>query len=667
MAELSIQQMFDLALQHHRRGQLQEARELCLGIVAREPEHADALHTLGVIALQGGQSQAAVEWIGRAISIYVDRANDSPQVESLRRDLAESHGNLGIALGRVGRLDDAITALRQALVFRPDSAEVYNNLGHVLQTKGDLAGAIDAFRRAVSLRSDYAEAYSNLGNALRAAGRIDEALTALRRAPDLGAHRPEAYNHLGVTLAAANRREEAIAAFAQAIALRPEYCEAHNNLAHTLQDLGRLDEAIACFDRALGIQPSHPTIHSNRLLALHFHPRYDAAALLREAQEWNRRHAEPLKKEIRPHGNDREADRRLRIGYVSPDFRNHCQSFFTIPLLRQHNHRDFEIFCYSNVAHPDDFTRRIEGHADVWRNIRGMSDEQAAELVRSDRIDILVDLAMHLCDGRLLLFARKPAPVQVAWLAYPGTTGLSSIDYRLTDPFLDPPGTGDADYCEQSFRLPDTFWCYDPLSGEPAVNALPALSAGHFTFGCLNNFCKVNGLATSLWCKVLAKVPDSRLIVLCPPGEHRDKLRQALGVEAQRIEFVAHQPRRQYLQTYHRIDLGLDTFPYNGHTTSLDSLWMGVPVVTLPGRTVVSRAGYSQASNLGLAEQLVAQSPEQFVEIAAHLAADLPRLSQLRAGLRERMQRSPLMDAGRFARNMESAYRQMWRRWCQTP
>ena len=271
-----------------------------------------------------------------------------------------------------------------------------------------------------------------------------------------------------------------------------------------------------------------------------------------------------------------------------------------------------------------------------------------------------------MANNRLAVFARQPAPVQTTFAGYPGSTGLDTIAYRLTDPYLDPPGLNDSFYSETSIRLPDTFWCYDPLVTELAVNALPAESQGHITFGCLNNFCKVNEQVLRLWARILKTVDRSRLMVLCPEGSHRQSLLDLLQreeINSDRIELMAHRPRRQYLELYHRIDVGLDTFPYNGHTTSLDSFWMGVPVITLVGQTVVGRAGLSQLTNLGLKE-LVAQTPEQYIQIATDLAGDLPRLAELRRTLRPRMQASPLMDAPRFARNIEAAYRQMWRNWC---
>jgi predicted O-linked N-acetylglucosamine transferase (SPINDLY family) len=273
---------------------------------------------------------------------------------------------------------------------------------------------------------------------------------------------------------------------------------------------------------------------------------------------------------------------------------------------------------------------------------------------------------MHMAHGRLLMFARKPAPVQVTWLAYPGSTGLTSMDYRLSDPYLDPPGMDETIYSERSVRLGDTFWCYDPRSDLP-VNELPALQGGPFTFGCLNNFCKVNESVLKLWAQVLGKVEKSRLLILAPTGSHRDAAMAVLaghGVDVSRVQWLDRRPRAQYLKLYYLLDICLDTFPYNGHTTTLDALWMGVPVVTRVGRTVVGRAGWSQLSNLNLSE-LAAQTDEQFGTIAAELAADLPRLAELRRTLRPRMAASPLMDARRFARNVEQAYRRMWREWIE--
>ena len=429
----------------------------------------------------------------------------------------------------------------------------------------------------------------------------------------------------------------------------------------------QLDEAITAYRQALTLDPKLPLVHSNLVYTLHFHPGYNAQAIAEEHRRWNQQHAEPLTRFIQPHANDRDPERRLRVGYVSPDFRDHVVGRNLLPLFRQHDRTQFDITCYAHNSRPDAITGQFQQHADAWRDIVGLSDEQAAQLIRHDRIDILVDLSLHMAQNRLLIFARKPAPVQVTFAGYPASTGLTTIDYRLSDPYLDPPGMDESVYSEQTIRLPDSFWCYDPLEGrEIPVNSLPALETGVVTFGCLGNFCKVNPPLLTLWAQVLRQVERSRLLLLASQGSHRQRTLDFLqqeGVDANRVDFVPHQRRQQYLELYHRIDLGLDTFPYGGHTTSLDSFWMGVPVVTLVGQTSVSRAGWCQLSNLGLTE-LAGHTPAEFVRIAVELANDLPRLRELRSTLRRRMEQSPLMDAPRFAHNIETAYRTMWRTWC---
>jgi predicted O-linked N-acetylglucosamine transferase (SPINDLY family) len=583
---MTLEQQFESGVSHHQAGRLAEAERFYRQVLAQQPDHADALNLLGVLAGQMGQLDAAVELIRRAVR--------------LKPGFAEAYVNLGVVLKANGRLDEAIAAYRQAIRLDPDLAEAHSNLGNALQDKEQWDEAIACHRQAIRLKPDNAESHYNLGKALNKVGRLDEAITCNR----------------------------------QAIRLKPDFAEAHSNLVYMLP----------------------------------FNPAYDARMILEESRQWDRQHAEPLKKLIGPHGNDRNPERRLRIGYLSPDFREHCQALFVIPLLSNHDRDALEIYCYAHVGRPDAVTERIGGCVDVWRSIVGMTDGEAARKIREDRIDILVDLTMHMGNNRLTIFARKPAPVQAAWLAYPGTTGLSAMDYRLTDPYLDPPGLDDQFYSETSIRLSDSFWCYDPLVTGLFVNPLPAQTNGHVTFGCLNNFCKVNEPVLRLWAQVLKSVPGSRFKLLCPEGSHRRRLLdvfQREEVAPDRIELIARCPRRQYFELYHRMDVGLDTFPYNGHTTSLDSFWMGVPLVTLVGQTVVGRAGLSQLTNLGLTE-LIARTPEQYVQIAAELAGNLPRLAELRRTLRARMEVSPLMDAPRFARNIEAAYRQMWRNWCTT-
>jgi protein O-GlcNAc transferase len=503
----------------------------------------------------------------------------------------------------------------------------------------------------------------NLGNALKSLGRLDEAgdsyLAAIRLKPDYaGAHA-----NLGAVLRDKRQLDQSIAAYCQAIALKPDLALAHSNLANVLVEVGLFDEARAAYRQAMSLKENYPTAHSNLILLLLFSPGIDAVMISNELRRWNEQHAEPLKKSIVSHSRDRDPDRRLRIGYVSPDFRDHVIGRNVLPLIREHNHQAFEIFCYGDVARPDGITAQFQSRCDQWRSTVGVSNSRLAEMIRRDEIDILVDLSLHLGNNRLVLFAHKPAPVQVTFAGYPGSTGLEAIDYRLSDPYLDPPGENDALYREKTIRLVHSFWCYDPATADFPVPPQPLQSNKFITFGCLNNFAKVNQGMIELWSEVLKAVDRSRLILLCPEGSARQSLLEkfrAEGIDPHRIAFTGNLPRPKYFEMYHQIDIGLDTVPYNGHTTSLDALWMGVPVVTLVGSTVVGRGGLSQLTNLGLTE-LIARTPQEYVRIAAALASNSSHLAELHQTLRPRMLASPLTDARGFAREIENAFRQMWR------
>ena len=426
--------------------------------------------------------------------------------------------------------------------------------------------------------------------------------------------------------------------------------------------------------------PNRAVLHSNLIFALHSDPGSDVQMIAEEQRRWCQSFCAPLRHAIRPHLNARSPDRRLRIGYISPDFRDHVAGRNLLPLFRYHDRGSFEIVCYSGVARPDALTSEFRQHAAVWRGTMGVADEALAEMIRQDGVDILVDLAQHSAHNRLPVFARQPAPVQVSFAGYPESTGLEAIGYRISDRWLEANcraailaaegGTGGQNgrpttTTEQVFLI-DSFWCYDPHGTEVDVNELPACRNGQVTFGSLSKFSKCNESVLKLWARVLGQVGNSRLAILCEEGSQRQRTLQILqreGVEADRIEFMARSSRQAYLAAYHRLDIALDPFPYNGHTTSLDALWMGVPVISFAGKTRVSRAGLSILTNIGLPE-LVAHSEDDYVGIARQLAHDLPRLSELRKTLRARMEASVLMDAPHFARSIETAYRSMWRRWC---
>lgn len=540
--------------------------------------------------------------------------------------------DLAIEHQRHGRPAEAEPLLRQVLAVEPDNLTALQLLGVCALRQGRHAEAVELLQRAVARVSRSAELLNNLGLALHGSGLDHEAAEAYRRALAINDRLPLVWN----------------------------------NLANALRELGRYEEAFEPARRAIELDAT-PTAAGGFVQSLLYHPDYSAEALYEAHRQWARRFADPLTAAAPPHGNDRSPDRRLRVGYISPDFRQHVVGRNFLPLIAHHDRRDFEIYAYSQSDTHDELTARIRAGFDHWREIVPMGDEQVADLIRADRIDILVDLAQHTGGNRLLVMARKPAPVQVAHMGYPATPGLKAMDYRFTDVHLEPPELGDALSSERPVRLA-SFWCFDPIEEAPPAGDLPALSAGRVTFGSLNATHKVTQPTIELWAKVLHAVPASRLLLLTgrPNDQNRDQLErfERLGVSASRIVFRSKRPRDLYLKIYGEIDIGLDTFPYNGHTTSCDAFWMGVPVITMAGRTSVGRAGVSLLRNLGL-EDLVARTPEQFVRIAADLADDLPRLANLRRGMRDRMRTSPLMQYEAYARSIESAYRQMWRAWCE--
>ncbi|MGA7778023.1 MAG: tetratricopeptide repeat protein [Paraburkholderia sp.] len=629
-------------------------------VLAVQPQQAGALTNLGTLLQACGEIDAALELLAQAVTA----APDEPSCLL----------NLGVAQYEQRHFDEAAACFTRTLELAPQFPEAAYNLGNALYALGRRREAQAQYRDAIALNPQHADAHNNLGNVSKELGEYKAAAQAFESAINTRSGFIAAYNNAGNLMRVLRRPAEAEAYFSAALAADPNHSASHNNLGNVLKDCGALDAGIVHYRRAIESDPDNVVAHSNLAYALTFQAE-QGETVFDECRRFSAQHETPLRATRLPHTNDRTPNRRLRIGYVGADFREHCQSLFTVPLFSHHDHERFEIFCYASVERPDALTQRLATYADVWRDVRELDDERLAQQIRADGIDVLVDLAMHMADGRPLLFARKPAPVQVAWLAYPGTTGIEAIDYRLTDPRLDPIDASaepeasrqSTHYTERSLHVPDSFWCYDPLTDEPVVNALPALSAGYLTFGCLNNPCKLTDRTLAMWGAVLREVPDACLLLMAPAGNADRSLAQRIarqGIDLERVSFTPFQPRADYLRTYHQIDLGLDTFPYNGHTTSLDSLWMGVPMVTRIGETAVGRGGLSQLFNLGLTE-LAGDSDEAFVRIAVELAHDWPRLAALRESLRPRMTQSPLMDGARFTAHIEAAYRQIWQTWCR--
>jgi protein O-GlcNAc transferase len=584
----------------------------------------------------------------------------------------------GAAHHQAGRLNEAESCYRQVLAALLDNADAphlfaqaYLGLGAALKNQGKFDEALAAYREANRISPALVEASYNLGNAFKALGRLDDAVATYRHAIRIQPGLLQAHCNLGNALCEQGKPDEAVAAFRQAIRIKPDHANAHLNLGGALLEQGKFDQAIAACRDAIRLRPDFAEATSNLAFSLNLVDDVSLGEVFETHRAWDVQHGR-RKQSPGAHVNDRSIGRRLKVGYVSPDFRLHSVAYFLEPLLRCHDRNAIEVFCYSEVSAPDAATERFKELADHWVATVGMSDDALTHRVRNDGIDILVDLAGHTSKNRLPVFARKPAPVQVTWLGYPNTTGLAAMDYRLVDAVTDPKGEADAFASETLMRLPDGFLCYGARDDAPTPRAAPCLTTGFVTFGSFNNIAKLSGATLDVWARLLTRLPRARLLVKGKPfaeattrAIYLDRLTER-GVAADRIELVAWLPERTHLALYDRVDIALDPFPYNGTTTTCEALWMGVPVVTLRGDRHAGRVGASLLTQIGLSD-LIADSKQAYLETAVALADDFARLDKLRYALRPRMAASPLCDAPAFARKIEAAYRTMWQRWCEAP
>ena len=576
--------------------------------------------------------------------------------------------NLGTTLKRLKRLPEALACFQRAIMLRPDWAAAHANLGSVYCDLGQQGEAEAACRRAIEIDPSNRNAYSNLASSISAQRREQDAIPYFEKALEIGPATAELYVNLSAALLSAGQLTRAAEACRKAIALQPDLAEAHANLASTLgaQGLGR--ETIAASREVTRLKPEMHLGWSNLLFALNYADDMTAGRVFEEHKAWGARYAEVKGGQVR---NVADPSRRLRVGFVSADFCAHSVAFFLKPLFDRHDRAELEFYCYSDVVNPDLYTGLLQGRAEHWRQTVGLSDEHVAGLIRDDNIDILIDLAGHTSKNRLMVFARRVAPVQVTWLGYPNTTGLTTIDYRLVDEITDPPGAADRQHTEALWRLRPPFLCYDPPPQSPDVGPLPAAGAGHITFGSFNKINKISDFALRLWAGVLAAVPDARLILKSRSfgdAETASRLYRRfgeLGIDKARVELLDWEPHlKSHLDVYNRVDLALDTHPYNGTTTICEAAWMGVPTLTLRGDRHAARVGASINLALGLPEYTAADAQE-FVDRARAIADNIPGLVELRRNLRERMRKSPLCDAPDFSRAFSRAMRDMWLKWCQ--
>jgi protein O-GlcNAc transferase len=599
-----------------------------------------------------------IELLSRlAGSLRGPRSGDSPE-----RCLAAA-----IELQNSGDFAEAERLIRKFLLQNPDHCDATHLLASILMRQKRHADAVALLLKVTRWQPLAMEAFYNLGSAYSSLGRHLDAAASFHRAVELSPDFAEASCSLGNALKAAGRADDAELAYKEALRLKPEFAEAIYNLGNLYHQVGLVAQAIDCYQRACVLKPSFVTAHSNYIYALNFLPDHTPRKIFDAHLEWADRHAKPLGVDRRFADRDISPDRPLRVGYVSPNFRNHAATYFFESTLASHDNARFRTFCYSDVLQEDDHTRKLRLASSEWRACAELTDDGLLALILRDRIDILIDLTGHTEGNRLLVFARRAAPLQVTWNGYANTTGLSTMDYRITDALADPPGMTDSIHTEKLLRLPAVYMVYTPPEESPPVNALPAVSLGHITFGSFNAVSKITPRVGQVWARILTALPGSRLLLATvPEGNARERMVEmfaGLGISRERLELHDRLPQSEFLGLHQRADIGLDPFPFCGTTTTCQSLWMGVPVITLAGSAHVSRVGISMLTNVGLPE-LVAQNEEQYVDIAIELARNIARLEELRRGLRAKMLHSPLTDAGTFTRYLERAYRSIWTDWC---
>ena len=648
----NVAQALASAFQHFQAGRLPQAEAQCRQILAIDPRQPDALFFLGLIAHQRGKPDAAIEFIGKAIA----RNAKSPLY----------HNVLGLAQRAAGKPGEAIKSYRRALALDPKNVDAHVNLGNALQAKRDLAGAVESFRRAIAIEPGLAEAHFNLGGALLAQNDL-AAIDAYRRAIALKPDYAEAYNNLGLVLRKQGQPSEAEAAFRRALALKSGFAEALVNLGNVLAERGNIREAITCLRQALALDPGNAAAHSDLIFNLNFDPKIGPEEQQAERRRWWEAHGKRYAPAATPRLRDPDPERRLRVGYVSANFRSYAATYACGGVLTHHDKTRFEIFCYSDTTLEDELTVRLRQGADHWRETTGMSDEAMAEQIRQDKIDILVDLTGHMVGQRLLVFARKPAPIQMTGWGEPTGTGLATMDYLLGDTVLVPESERRL-LAERVIDLPGVlgYWMPETL---PEPGTLPALTNGFITFGSFNRRSKLSDGALRSWSRILRAVPNSRLLLKTKGFEdpaQQSGIRAVLaegGIAPDRVRFLGQGARQAHFEAYREIDLALDPFPHGGGMTALDAVAMGVPVVSLAGQTICSRVAAGCLTALDLAE-FIAFDEKAYDHIAVAAVKNLDSLMRLRGELRQRLMSSAIGDSRRYAGAVDAAYRDAWRRAC---
>ncbi|CAL9750138.1 unnamed protein product [Musa acuminata subsp. burmannicoides] len=634
--------------------------------VVERPLYAEAYCNMGVIYKNRGDLEAAIACYERCLTV-------SPNFEIAKNNMAIALTDLGTKVKLEGDINQGVAYYKKALYYNWHYADAMYNLGVAYGEMLKFDMAIVFYELALHFNPHCAEACNNLGVIYKDRDNLDKAVECYQMALSIKPNFSQSLNNLGVVFTVQGKMDAAASMIEKAIIANPTYAEAYNNLGVLYRDVGNISLAIEAYERCLQIDPDSRNAGQNRLLAMNYIDEGLDDRLFEAHREWGRRFMN-LYPQYTSWDNPKDMERPLVVGYVSPDYFTHSVSYFIEAPLSHHNYANYKVVVYSAVVKADaktlKFKDRVLKKGGLWRDIYGVDERKVASMVRDDKIDILVELTGHTANNKLGMMACRPAPVQVTWIGYPNTTGLPTIDYRMTDGLVDPPNTRQKNV-EELVRLPECFLCYTPSPEAGPVSPTPALSNGFITFGSFNNLAKITPNVLRVWATILCAVPNSRLVVKCKPF-CCDSVRQRflstleqMGLESLRVDLL---PlilfNHDHMQAYSLMDISLDTFPYAGTTTTCESLYMGVPCVTMAGSVHAHNVGVSLLTKVGLG-RLVAKTEEEYVKLALQLASDVSALGELRMTLRELMSKSPVCDGAKFTQGLESTYRNMWHRYCR--
>jgi protein O-GlcNAc transferase len=645
-----------LATEALRRGDLRSARDTCVEALHHTPETPWALHTLGLVSASEGD-------LGSAISLIVQALRLQSQNPRWRCDL-------GVVYSAAGRWQQAGDEFAGSLALQAGDPICVLGYARALLESRRFKEALKAYRSARRMNPDSAAVFCGLARTLAALGRPEESLRAFEKSIQLDPNSSLTFGYLADTHFQLTQQDHALACCERAVRLRPESPPALARLASAYSNIGELDQSLSAFRKALQLNPAFASAHSSLLNALLHHPDQSPLEILEEHRLWALAHGAG-RRASSAFDNSPDPERPLRIGYLSGEFYFNPSFFFLAPILKNHDRESFDVFLYHTRPRSDKWTGRLMAMTSNWREVYDCTDEELASRIKQDHIDILIDAGGHFTHNRLHVFTLRAAPVQAAYPLYPATTGLAEMDYLFTDEWTDPAGLTEHHYTEQLCRLPSGYLAYLPPRNAPPVSPLPATQNGYVTFGLFQRPAKTNDRVWDAVAQVLLRVPQSRLLIHYvtrdfddPNSRMRQRIVQALtsrGVSEERLEFKGALALREHLAGIRQADIALDTFPYNGQTTTCECLWMGVPVIALTGNTHVSRVGHGILHRVGLGDW-VANTLEEYAAIAAR--ARVEALADLRAGMRDRLAASSLMDGRRVTREIEDAYRWMWRTWC---